>query len=148
MKTGFYPLALALLLAVPLSAPLAASLEAGAAETGDTLDAQAYSVAVLQGLDRTTARVSAIEVPIGQPVAFGGIEITAQACYKTPPEAEPEVAAFLQIDDIGSDRPRERVFSGWMYASSPAVSALEHPVYDVWVVDCAGEAIGGDAAAK
>ena len=57
-------------------------------------------------------------------------------CHKTPPEEPPESAAFLEIVDVRPDSPEVLLFSGWMFASSPAISALEHPVYDVWVVDC------------
>ena len=97
-------------------------------------------VAHLQGLDKTTARVSKFDAPVGQAVRFGTLVITVRACIKHPPEEEPESAAFLQIDEV---RPGERnsvvsqqVFSGWMFASSPALSALENPIYDIGVLDC------------
>ena len=93
-------------------------------------------VALLQGLDKITARVSTIEAPIGEAVQFGSLSITARACDKRPPEEPPESASFLEIVDIRPDSPSVQVFTGWMFASSPALSALEHPVYDVWVVDC------------
>jgi len=95
-----------------------------------------YAVAVLQGLDKTTARVSTFEAPIDLPARFGTLEITARACRKKPPTEPPESAAFLEIVDVRPDSPAVEVFSGWMFASSPAISALEHPVYDVWVIDC------------
>lgn len=94
------------------------------------------AVAVLQGLDKVTARVSTIEAPIEVPVRFGTLEITAHTCAKQPPEEPPEVTAFLEIVDVKPGQPRQRLFTGWMFASSPALSALEHPVYDVWVTDC------------
>jgi hypothetical protein len=92
--------------------------------------------AILQGLDKTTARVSTFEAPIGGTAHFGTLEIVARTCDKKPPTEPPESAAFLEIVDVRPDSPAVRIFSGWMFASSPAVSALEHPVYDVWVVDC------------
>lgn len=92
--------------------------------------------AVLQGLDKTTARVSTVEAPIGGIAQFGTLEIIARACHKKPPTETPESAAFLEITDVRPDSPALRIFSGWMFASSPALSALEHPVYDVWVIDC------------
>jgi hypothetical protein len=102
--------------------------------------ARAETVAVLQGLDKTTARISKFEAPVGKSVRFGRLVITVQACVKHPPEEEPESAAYLQIDEV---RPGERnsvisqrVFNGWMFASSPALSALENPIYDVGVLDC------------
>ncbi|MDX1709685.1 MAG: DUF2155 domain-containing protein [Rhodovibrionaceae bacterium] len=92
--------------------------------------------AVLQGLDKITARISTFEAPVDQPVSFGSLQITVRTCQKTPPEEPPESAAFLEIEDQRPDSPSVRMFTGWMFASSPAVSALEHAVYDVWIVDC------------
>ena len=98
--------------------------------------ADPMQVAVLQALDKVSARISVLEVPVGKMVAFGTLEITARACDKRPPEETPESAAFLEIVE---KRPGERPatpFIGWMFASSPALSAMEHPIYDVWVLDC------------
>ena len=92
--------------------------------------------AVLQGLDKITARISTFEAPINQMARFGSLEITVRRCHKTPPEEPPESAAFMEVVDNRPDSPSVLLFSGWMFASSPAVSALEHPVYDVWVIDC------------
>ena len=115
--------------------PVLAVLAAGAAT-----QATAGTVAVLQGLDKTTARVATIDAPVGQQVRYGNLLITARACVKHPPTQTPESAAFLVIEEFPPDaqpntRP-ERIFSGWMFASSPALSALENPVYDVSVLDC------------
>ena len=98
--------------------------------------ALAREVAVLQGLDKVTARISTFEAPIDLPVRFGSLEITARICQKRPPEETPESAAFLEIRDIKPGEPPVTVFTGWMFASSPALNALEHPVYDVWAIDC------------
>ncbi len=95
--------------------------------------------AVLQGLDKITARVSRFDAPIDQPVRFGTLVITVRACVKQPPEEPPNTAAFLEIDEVRTDAnaaATKLVFSGWMFASSPAISALEDPVYDVNVLDC------------
>lgn len=92
--------------------------------------------AVLQGLDKVTARISTFAAPLGRTVKFGTLEIVARSCRKRPPEEPPESAAFLEIQDIRRDEEPKALFSGWMFASSPALSALEHPVYDVWVIDC------------
>ena len=130
------------------------------AQTGDLPDplpsvgvermeaAAAFPVARLQGLDKVTARISTFEVPVDAPAEFGTLEIRVRSCWKNPPEETPEAAAYLEIRDSvsGDDEP---VFSGWMYASSPAVNALEHAVYDVWVLDCLfspSEAAPSDAA--
>lgn len=99
-----------------------------------------HEVAMLQGLDKVTARVSPVEAPLDTPIQFGRLEITVRACRETPPTEPPESAAFLEIRELPpkseEGRPPVDLFSGWMFASSPALSALEHPVYDVWVVDC------------
>jgi len=96
-------------------------------------------VALLQGLDKITARVSKFEAPVGTPVRFGTLSIRVRDCEKNPPEDPPESAAFLEIDELRPGEVNLRVFSGWMFASSPALSALEHPVYDVNVLDCRTE---------
>ena len=95
-------------------------------------------VAVLQGLDKITARVSEIEAPVGKTVRFGGLAITVRDCEKNPPEDKPESAAFLQIDEVRPGEESVRRFSGWMFAQSPALSSLENPVYDVILLDCKG----------
>jgi hypothetical protein len=115
------------------------SVSAALAQTqGPVLE---YRTAVLQGLDKVTARVSTIRAPLDQPTQFGTLEVVARACRETPPTEPPESAAFLEIQELppASDVNGAPVdlFSGWMFASSPAVSALEHPVYDIWVIDCA-----------
>ena len=91
---------------------------------------------LLQGLDKITARVSEIKVPVGGTVTFGALQITARACDKHPPEEAPEAAAFLEVVETKPDEKPVLRFSGWMFASSPALSALEHPVYDLIVLDC------------
>ena len=117
-------------------APLAAVLVVAAA------DHAAAEMAILQGLDKTTARISTFEAPVNQIVQFGSLDIVARRCEKTPPEEPPESAAFLEIVDRRPDADAVRVFTGWMFASSPALSALEHPVYDVWVIDCQADPSG------
>jgi hypothetical protein len=93
-------------------------------------------VVVLQGLDKVTARTDTFEVPVGSAHRFGTLEITVHHCWKAPPEEPPENKAFLEIVDIRPDRAPKTVFTGWMFSSSPALNALEHPVYDVWVETC------------
>ena len=91
--------------------------------------------AVLQGLDKITARVSELLVRNGQTVQFGSLVIRVSACNRRPPEEPPEATAFIEIGD-GKRTPPTLLFRGWMFASSPAVSALEHPVYDVRILRC------------
>ena len=94
--------------------------------------------AVLQGLDKITARVSRFEAPVGQTVTFGTLSILVRDCEKSAPEDRPENAAFLGIDENRPKEQKQRLFSGWMFSSSPALSALEHPVYDVTLLECKG----------
>ncbi|MFP6710803.1 MAG: DUF2155 domain-containing protein [Rhodospirillales bacterium] len=101
-----------------------------------SVDAAQYATAVLQGLDKVTARVSTFTAPIGRTVKFGTLEIIARTCDKRPPEETPESAAFLDVWEVRPGEPAVSVYRGWMFASSPALAAMEHPVYDVWVVDC------------
>lgn len=98
-----------------------------------------YETAILQGLDKVTARVITFEAPLGEVIRFGTLEIITRHCDKRPPEETPESAAFLDISEVRQGEPTASLFRGWMFASSPALSALEHPVYDVWVLDCKDE---------
>jgi hypothetical protein len=112
--------------------------------------ARADTVAILQGLDKTTARISKFDAPVGKSVRFGTLVITVRACIKHPPEEEPESAAFLQIDEVRQGERNsvvsQQVFSGWMFASSPALSALENPIYDVGVLDCKSDTMAAPAS--
>jgi len=105
------------------------------------LSSEPGNVVVLRGLDKVTARTRDFEVAIGEEVMFGALTVRAQYCRRRPPEETPETYAFLQIldrrtDGFGVDVEGETIFSGWMFASRPAQNPLEHPVYDVWVLDC------------
>jgi hypothetical protein len=128
---------------------------AGLAATpaGVTAETISEPVAVLQGLDKITARVSEIEAPVGKQVRFGNLSILVRDCEKNPPEDRPESAAFVEIDETRPGEGAVRQFSGWMFASSPALSALENPVYDVIVLGCkaasgAPEPAGGNSSGK
>jgi len=111
-------------------------LTAGLVFPGGVAGAETFEMAVLQGLDKVTARVSTIEAPVGEVVRFGTLEIIARTCEKRPPEEPPESASFVDIWEVRPGEPAVSIFRGWMFASSPALSAMEHPVYDVWVLDC------------
>ncbi len=96
---------------------------------------------VLRALDKVTATTEDYTVIVGNSLKYGSLEIKVQHCEKRPPEETPEVFAFLQITDArtdghGGESQAVKLFSGWMFASSPALSALYHPVYDIWVLDC------------
>ena len=93
-------------------------------------------IVVLGGLDKVTAHVSTFEVPVGKTVTFGALQITARACDKHPPEETPESTAFLEVIEARPGETPHQLFSGWMFASSPALSAMDNPIYDLWVLDC------------
>ena len=90
----------------------------------------------LQGLDKVTARSVTFQVSVGETVKFGALVITVQACDRTPPTEPPESTVFLDIYEAREGEAQTDLFHGWMFASSPALNALEHPVYDVWALEC------------
>ena len=90
---------------------------------------------VLRALDKVTAQVQLLRVNVGQPTSFGRLEILAKTCFTRPPEETPESSVLLQIvKTVGKEK--TKVFDGWMFASSPDLSAMDDPVYDIWVVSC------------
>ena len=97
--------------------------------------------ATMQALDKITARISTLSAPVGEARQFGTLEVTIHRCAFHPPEEAPENAAFVVIRDLGYDPSVEpaEVFSGWMFSSSPAISALEHPVYDITLLACSAD---------
>ena len=101
----------------------------------------------LRTLDKVTAETADFIVPVGEALEFGSLTVNVRHCEVRPPEEIPETFAFLQIDDIrlderGQPEEPERVYSGWMLSSNPAKAALDHPVYDVWVLGCTVPAQG------
>ena len=101
-----------------------------------------FPVVKLQSLDKATARTMTFEVKVGDTVKFGPLYIKPRTCRKAPPIEKPEAAAFLQIWETVEKA--EWVFSGWMFASSPSLSSMDHPIYDVWVLDCLGDVIAAE----
>lgn len=97
---------------------------------------QPAQTAVLRALDKVTARTTTFRVDVGTTVQFERIYIRVQACMMAAPLEDPESAAFVQTWETPTEGKPSWIFSGWMYASSPALSAMDHPVYDVWVIDC------------
>ena len=93
-------------------------------------------VVSLGALNKITAKLETINVGRNETVKFGTLEITMRECSSNPPEETPESVAFLEVVDLGHVGEPTKLFSGWMFASSPAVSSLEHAVYDVLVTDC------------
>lgn len=93
-------------------------------------------LAVLRLLEKTTARVEKVEQPVGKPIRFGDLEINVESCQSTPPEEQPESTAYVDIAEVTEDKGRQQLFKGWMFASNPALNALENPIYDVWLIEC------------
>jgi hypothetical protein len=120
--------------AAPVAAAASAAQDAVAAPPPAA--PQGGTQLVLRGLEKITGRPTNITAPIGKPVKFATLTITARYCYSTPPSETPETIAFVQIDDQRPDQPARRVFSGWMYGSTPGLNGVEHPLYDVWVISC------------
>jgi hypothetical protein len=94
--------------------------------------------AVFSGLDKITGRIVSFEVGVDETVQFGALQMRARACFTKPPTENPYTTSFVEVDEAGPDGSSKRVFSGWMFAASPGLHGLEHPVYDIWLVDCKG----------
>ena len=113
--------ALACLLAVPAEA-----------------DKIANPIAVFDGLDKITGRIITFEVSLNETVQFGTLQVTPRVCWSRPPTDPPRTDAFAQVDEIDEQHKFKRIFSGWMFADSPGLHGVEHPIYDVWLIDCKG----------
>lgn len=93
-------------------------------------------VAVFSGLDKITGRIINFDVYMGETVQFGALQVTPRVCYTRPRTETPLTSGFVQVDEITLNNEVRRIFSGWMYAASPGLHAVEHPVYDVWLTNC------------
>jgi hypothetical protein len=94
------------------------------------------SRAVFSGLDKITGRIISFDAAINETVQFGALQVTARACYTRPPTEATNTDAFVDVDEVTLKGEIKRIFTGWMYASSPGLHAVEHPIYDVWLTDC------------
>jgi hypothetical protein len=118
------------------SAAIAALLALG---VGPALaDKIKHPTAVFAGLDKITGRIIAFEVAIDETVQFGSLQITPRACFTRPQTEAPLTDGFIEVDEIVTNAEMKRIFSGWMFAASPGLHGVEHPVYDVWLTDCKG----------
>ncbi|MEO8651187.1 MAG: DUF2155 domain-containing protein [Hyphomicrobiaceae bacterium] len=118
--------------------PIAATL-AGVLVTPSAAQAQRIenNTAVFAALDKVTARIRRLEAPLGKTEEFGALRITARACYSRPPTETPKTSTFVEIDEVLRDGKVQRIFTGWMFAESPGLNALQHPVFDLWLTECA-----------
>ncbi len=96
-------------------------------------------IAQFTGLDKITGRIISFDVYIGETVQFGTLQVTPRVCYMRTPEEPPQTDAFVEVKEVtnGADgRALHTIFSSWMFAESPALNAVDHPVYDVWLTAC------------
>lgn len=128
-------------LLVPL---VVAACWTGAAARADRLE---NKVAVFAALDKVTARISKLEVPLGQTVEFGSLKVTPRVCYSRPATEQPKTTSFVEIDERELEGNTKRIFTGWMFAESPALNAVEHPVFDIWLTGCTQPVGGAQATA-
>lgn len=129
---------------------LAAVVFAGAIAVSSSASAQRIEnqTAVFAALDKVTARISRLEAPLGKQETFAALKVTARACYSRPPTEPPKTSAFVEVDEVALDGSQKRIFSGWMFAESPGLNALEHAVFDIWLTDCANPVTRGAAAQR
>ena len=120
-----------------LAAMLAASMAAGlSALSPARAERVANPVAEFTGVDKITGRIITFDVYINETVQFGALQVTPRVCYSRAKEEEPKTDSFVEVDEITLDRKIRRIFTGWMFAESPGLNAVEHAVYDVWLKSC------------
>ncbi len=105
-------------------------------------------VAVFSALDKITAKITTIETPVNAPFRFGALEVTARVCFTRPVTERPKTTAFVEVDAHQLNGEIKRLFSGWMFAASPGLNSVEHPVYDVWLKTCKASAPVKPSAGK
>lgn len=93
-------------------------------------------IAVFAALDKVTARISPLEIPINKSKTFGALTITPRTCNTKPPTEEPQTSVFVEVEETQLDNSQKRIFTGWMFAESPGLHGVEHPVFDVWLTSC------------
>lgn len=93
-------------------------------------------VAVFSGIDKITGRITTFDVYVGETVQFGALQVTPRVCYSRDETEAPKTTTFVEVDEITLDRKIRRLFTGWMFADSPGLNAVDHAVYDVWLKDC------------
>jgi hypothetical protein len=97
-----------------------------------------HPTAVFEGLDKITGRIISFEAAIDETVQFGSLQITPRVCFTRPPTEAPRTDVFVEVDEITEKKTYDRLFAGWMFAASPGLHGIEHPVYDIWLTDCKG----------
>jgi hypothetical protein len=121
-----------------LAAAATVALSALVAPNTALADKISHPTAVFDGLDKITGRIISFEVSINETVQFGALQITPRVCYSRPPTEPPQTDAFAQVDEIDEQKQLKRIFSGWMFADSPGLHGIEHPIFDIWLTECKG----------
>jgi hypothetical protein len=123
MKLGYQTLAIA------LAATMMGLVQARA-------DKISNPTATFDGLDKITGRIISFDVAVGETVQFGSLQLTPRVCYSRPPTEAANSTAFIEVNDVTFNNEYRRIFTGWIFASSPGLHAIEHPIYDIWLTDC------------
>jgi hypothetical protein len=123
----------------PRGAPQSAALQPGDEVVPEVpRDKVPNPTGIFAGLDKITGRITSFDVAIGETVQFGALQVTPRACYTRKPTETPNTDAFIEVDEVTLQGEVRRIYTGWMFASSPGLHAVEHPIYDVWLTDCKG----------
>ncbi len=93
-------------------------------------------VAIFSALDKVTARISKFEVELGKTATFGSLKVTPRACFSRPTTEQPKTTTFVEVEELAQDGSQKRIFTGWMFAESPGLYGVEHPIFDVWLTQC------------
>src|SRR6516162_3450334 len=123
----------------------------GTPQPGDEVVAEppsqkiANKSATFSGLDKITGRIIAFDAAIGETVQFGALQVTPRVCYTRPPTETSNTDAFIEVDEVTLQGDVKRIFTGWMFAASPGLHAVEHPIYDVWLTDCKNPVVAATA---
>lgn len=96
----------------------------------------ANPIAEFTGLDKITGQIRTFDVLVNETVQFGALQLTPRVCYSRPPTEPPRTSVFVEVDEVTLDRKIQRIFTGWMFADSPGLNAVDHPIYDVWLTNC------------
>ena len=125
---------------IAVTRALSATIVAVATMTvfGDAARAEKISnpIAEFTVLDKITGQIRTFDVLIDETVQFGALQLTPRVCYSRPPTEAPRTTTFVEVDEVTLDRKIQRIFTGWMFAGSPGLNAVDHPIYDVWLTDC------------
>lgn len=120
--------------------PLLLSLTVGATLQSGIAPASAARlenpVAEFSGIDKITGRITKFDVYVNETVQYGALQVTPKVCYSRDDSEAQRIDGFVEVDEITLDRKIRRIFTGWMFADSPGLNAVEHPIYDVWLTGC------------